>query len=102
RDNGEADWGWWIVLGISRSRHPRQPSTVGADHRDRLGRQLHQNSPQGIASAFDVGGEDGPADQLLQIGGGHYMITHRGKVRNLGKQIRIFHWQGELRMQTPY
>ena len=58
-----------LVLGLGRGRHPGQPAAVGADHRDRLGRQLDQHAPQRVAGALDVGGEDRAADQLLQVGG---------------------------------
>ena len=89
-----------VVLGLGRGRHPGQPAAVGADHRDRLGRQLDQHAAQGVAGALDVGGEDRPADQLLQVGGGDDVIARRGEVGNLGIEARVLARQRELRVQA--
>ena len=100
RDDREAGRGWRVVLGVGRGRHPGQPTAVGAHHGDGFGRQLDQDAAQGVAGALDVGREDRPPDQLLQIGGGHDMIARRGEVGDLREEVRVFHRQGELRVQA--
>ena len=99
---GEPAGGRRVVLGIGRGRHPRQPSAVGADHRDRLGRQLDQDAPQRVAGALDVGGEDRPADQLLQVGGRDHMIAQSRRSREPRETGSHPPRQGELGMQAAH
>ena len=96
RDDRAAGGGGRAVLGLGRGRHPGQPSAVGADHRDRLGRQLDQDAPEGVAGALDVGGEDRPADQLPQVGRRDDVVARRGEVGHLGVEARVLARQLEL------
>ena len=90
-----------VVLGLGRGRHPGEPAAVGADHRDRLGRQLHEHAAQGVPGALDVGGEDRPPDQLAEVGGGDHVVARRGEVGDLGVEARVLARQGELGTRRP-
>ena len=98
---GAAGRGRGVVLAVGRGDILRQPTPVGADHGDRLGRQLDQHAPQGVPRALHVGGEDGAADQLLEVGRRDHMVGGRAEVGHLREEARILHRQGELRMQAP-
>src|SRR5690242_18724378 len=97
-----ARWLRWFVFGFGWRDHPGQAPAVGAYHGDGLARQLDQHAAQGVASAFQVGGENRPPDQLLKHARWYYMITGRGEIGNLRKETGILDGQGKLRVLAAH
>ncbi len=89
-----------VVLGLGLGRHLRQAAAVGADHRDRLVRQLHEDAAQGVAGALDVGGEHRPADQSAEVRGADDVVARCGEVGDLGEEVGVLGRQAELRAEA--